>query len=277
MLPNQLPTTSIQRPKWIPDHITENWDTDPYAYQTKEDLMPHGGPHGRTRIEALIQLSGPLRRHGLLVLTDIFLIYEDRDEGPNRCAPDLLVVPCQPGDSFPYAYDIRTDPMPICAIEIVSEFSKEDDKVAPQFYIDQLGIPNCITIDRVDDEGNVADEATVSVWRHSTTIGHATQVKSNCQGQILVPDIFMLACVEGNKVDFFDIFTEELWFDVEIVRTMHHVAERRKCEALQAQITLERYKRETAEERTKAAQAQVEMKQQQIEALQAQLQALLKQ
>ena len=136
------------------------------------------------------------------------------------------LCPCRPDNSIPYAYDLRTDPMPICAIEVVSAFSKEEDKVAPQFYIDQLGIRNCIIIDRVDDEGNVVDEATVSVWRHTPAIGCATQVKSNCQGQFLIPDIFMLACVEGKEVDFFDIFVEELWFDVETVRMMRRETEK---------------------------------------------------
>ncbi len=36
-----------ERPAWIPSHITENWDTDPFVYQTEEELMPAGGLHGQ--------------------------------------------------------------------------------------------------------------------------------------------------------------------------------------------------------------------------------------
>ncbi len=35
--------TVADRPGWIPAHITHDWDPDPYAYQTEEELMP-GGP-----------------------------------------------------------------------------------------------------------------------------------------------------------------------------------------------------------------------------------------
>ncbi len=40
-------TTSIDRPAWIPPEITPDWDTNPYAYQTEEELRPAGGYHGQ--------------------------------------------------------------------------------------------------------------------------------------------------------------------------------------------------------------------------------------
>ncbi len=40
----------VDRPAWIPPQITENWDSNPYAYQTEEELMPAGGLHGELLI-----------------------------------------------------------------------------------------------------------------------------------------------------------------------------------------------------------------------------------
>lgn len=38
---------TLDRPGWIPAEITHDWDTNPYAYQTEEELMAAGGLHGQ--------------------------------------------------------------------------------------------------------------------------------------------------------------------------------------------------------------------------------------
>jgi hypothetical protein len=43
------PSATIDRPGWIPSDLAQEWDPDPYAYQTEEELMPAGGLHGHMR------------------------------------------------------------------------------------------------------------------------------------------------------------------------------------------------------------------------------------
>jgi hypothetical protein len=44
---NTIRAVKVDRPGWIPPHITNNWDTDPFVYQTEEELMPASGLHGQ--------------------------------------------------------------------------------------------------------------------------------------------------------------------------------------------------------------------------------------
>ncbi len=32
------PNLVVDRPAWIPDHIIQDWNPDPYAYQTEEEM-----------------------------------------------------------------------------------------------------------------------------------------------------------------------------------------------------------------------------------------------
>ena len=52
-----------ERPAWIPPEIGSDWDPNPYAYQTEEELMPAGGLHGKILayvLEALRDSQGRL-------------------------------------------------------------------------------------------------------------------------------------------------------------------------------------------------------------------------
>src|SRR5436190_16289332 len=34
-----------RRPAWVPDYVGDDYDRDPYAYQTRRELMPEGADH----------------------------------------------------------------------------------------------------------------------------------------------------------------------------------------------------------------------------------------
>jgi len=65
------------RPGWIPAHIGADWDPDPYAYQTEEELMPAGGLHGQILTQIVELLRPHLKQQGLMCLVDAFMLYRD--------------------------------------------------------------------------------------------------------------------------------------------------------------------------------------------------------
>ncbi len=117
--------TQPERPSWIPVHITENWDTDPFAYQTEKELMPAGGPHGQLLSYITEVLRIPLKKRGLMLLIDTFVLYRDSNNIRKRIGPDLLLMEdCFP---VPSAYDLDIRPSPRCVIEITSPKSHFKD------------------------------------------------------------------------------------------------------------------------------------------------------
>ena len=68
-----------ERPAWIPPEIGSDWDPNPYAYQTEEELMPAGGLHGKILAYVMRDF---LERRELMLLMDTFMFYRD-EEGPS--------------------------------------------------------------------------------------------------------------------------------------------------------------------------------------------------
>ena len=64
------PPAVVDRPGWIPPEIADGWDTNPYAYQTEEELMPGGGLHGHILFSITRLLRGPLKARGLMLVLD---------------------------------------------------------------------------------------------------------------------------------------------------------------------------------------------------------------
>ncbi|MEM7530847.1 MAG: hypothetical protein AAF639_01620 [Chloroflexota bacterium] len=111
------------RPKWIPDHIGDNFDTDPYAYQTEEDLMPGGQPHGETLGDIWELTHKWLRKNGMMLWMDTFLLYLDEEGEQDRVGPDLMIVPGTSKTRKLSSYNVQTNPTPLCCFEIVSPSS----------------------------------------------------------------------------------------------------------------------------------------------------------
>jgi|GEM_PF-1041512 len=248
--------TIIDRPKWIPDHILENWDPDPYAYQTEEDLMPAGGPHGATLGDVWGRTNENLRAKELMLLMDVFMLYRDDDNRRNRAAPDLLIVPSPEGAALPSAYDLETDPTPICAFEVVSPSSKVKDEDSPHFYIEQLGIPSCVIVTQVDKDGKQLERARLAVWQQDFDSGLAVESQPNSEGEYWLPQINMWVGTEEQDIYFVDGETGE------VLRTAQDEREARKAAEVEVEIAQGRAesaeeRAESAEERAASAEAEV--------------------
>src|SRR5438874_719025 len=79
---------TVERPGWIPPEITQGWDSDPYAYQTEEELMPAGGLHGQLLAYIMELLRHLLEERQLMLLLDVFLLYRDESHTKQRIGPD---------------------------------------------------------------------------------------------------------------------------------------------------------------------------------------------
>ena len=253
------------RPKWIPDHILDDWDTDVYAYQTEEDLMPAGGPHGEVLGDIWGIIKERLRKRNLILLMDTFMLFRDEDNIKNRNAPDLIVVPYQEGDETPSSYDLETDPTPLCAFEVVSPSSKKKDEDSPRFYIEQLGIPSCVIIEHVDRNGKLLKEAKLSVWRQDLDTGYAVAVAPNSEGRCWVPEMKMWIGVQGQSTYFVDGETGKLLFDAETERLAREAAEKR-IQIAEKQVQKARTDAVTSQERIQAAEERAKAAQERIEA-----------
>ncbi len=131
--------TLSDRPGWIPAHITHDWDPDPYAYQTEEELMPAGGPHGQLLAYVMEMLRAPLARKGLMLLPDVFMVYLDRKGVQRRVGPDLTLMPSR--SPPPSAYRLPVEPLPLAVMELTSKKSHLrdlNDKMS--LYMGYLGI-----------------------------------------------------------------------------------------------------------------------------------------
>ncbi|MCP4698183.1 MAG: hypothetical protein GY862_15215 [Gammaproteobacteria bacterium] len=109
---------TLDRPGWIPPEITHDWDTCPYAYQTEEELMPGGGPHGGLRVYIMNILRVTLEKRNLMLLMDSFMLYRDESGVKRRVSPDLLLMPWR--SSEPDAYDLEIERPPLCLKDLLA-------------------------------------------------------------------------------------------------------------------------------------------------------------
>ena len=159
-------TSQLDRPGWIPAEITHNWDTDPYAYQTEEELMPGGGLHGQLLAYLMELLRATLKARGLMLLMDTFMLYRDKQGIKQRIAPDLLLMPFR--FPPPSAYDLDVEPPPLCVVEVTSTKSHfRDLQQKVPFYLG-LGIPFYLPSMRLLHALNYASRLNYTVGGWST-------------------------------------------------------------------------------------------------------------
>ncbi len=153
---------ALDRPGWIPDCITENWDTDPYAYQTEEELMPQGGPHDSI-IDKTRRLIRPvLNSIGKMAMHDVFVIFRDKHGvlQRNAKAADLMVVEHE--EPPPTAWYLDQRPAPVVTMEVPSE--PDEDVGATKDIFIQYGVKRHLVIDQLDAKGNVSKWVKVRAW-----------------------------------------------------------------------------------------------------------------
>jgi Uma2 family endonuclease len=198
------------RPAWIPSHVTENWDTDPFAYQTEEELMPTGGVHGQLLTAITMMLHHHLQKQGLMLLVDTFLLYRDSKEVKNRIGPDLLLMEaCFPA---PSSYDLDTRPPPRCLIELTSPKSHfKDLQNNVSLYFD-LGVETYLVIDAITPKKQLRSPIELHLWRKTTGQGYQ-KMTADHRGYFLLPEMNLKMTVENQRFIFVDTVTNEVLRD----------------------------------------------------------------
>ncbi len=157
------------RPGWIPESVGDDWDRNPYAYQTREELMPAGHFH-TLYLQILAEMLRPLlARKGLQLLLDVFIFYRDWEKRKQRIAPDALIArgtELAPSQAY-RCYDLDVEPLPLCVIEITSASSHMHDQHRKRLFYAALGIPEYLLIDILDreDEQRLPEHISLALYR----------------------------------------------------------------------------------------------------------------
>jgi Uma2 family endonuclease len=155
------------RPGWIPEWIGDDWDPNPYAYQTDEELMPAGHYHS-LYLQVLAEMLAPvLERLKLRRFIDVFIFYRDWEGRKQRIAPDMLIAPPREADpdESPHAYDLDIEPVPLCVVEIISPGSRQADSLDKKLFYAALGISEYMLLDVEDQHERLLDQVGLTLWR----------------------------------------------------------------------------------------------------------------
>ncbi len=232
---------SDDRPGWIPPHILYNWDPDPYAYQTEKEMMPGGGPHGQVRHHTLGITRSFLKDRGLMLLTDVFLLYRNGWRVKQRVGVDLLLMPFR--SETPYAYDLDTELLPLLVGEITSPESRaEDMKDKVSLYAD-LGIPAYLVIDLYNSRWGLREQYELHLWRR--TGNGVFDVRTDTDGWLAVPEMRLKIRVDGQKLIFAGIATILRTMEEEVALCRQETA---RAEQAETRAEQEKARAENAEE-----------------------------
>lgn len=248
----QTKTFLVDRPAWIPDHIIEDWDTCPYAYQTEEELMPAGGPHGRV-LESILRLIGHLlEAKDLMLLMDVFMLYRNEEGVKKRIAPDLLLMPHR--DIAPSAYDLDVESPPSLVVEVTSPDSHLSDLSRKNSFYLGLGISTYLVIDAVKPNSQVREQINLHVWRRIG--GRNQKMKANQDGYLLLPEMGLGIMAKKRELFFKDLESGEIARDA---GRLMDALEHQQQEIERQRQEIERQQRALEEEREARLRAEAEL------------------
>jgi len=238
----------IDRPGWIPPEITENWDTSPYAYQTEEEMMPQGGPHGQLSGYLYGLLSSRLEQKNLMLLQDSFMLYRDQSGIKQRIGPDLLLMPLQ--KPAPASYDLDVKPPPRCLVEITSPKSHDKDLDSNLLLYASLGIKTYLAIDlMVPHQDEVREQIELHLFR--LVSGRLVEKTPDKPGYLTLPEMGLKIKAAGQQLILVDKLTGEVLLDVtKLEEALESEVEKAK-EARQQAL----YEKQRAEAEAKRANA----------------------
>jgi Uma2 family endonuclease len=201
----QHPTYDLfrpDRPGWIPDSVGDDWDPSPFAYQTREELMPAGRFHN-LYLQTLVEMLKPLLvRLKLIIAIDTFLIYRDWEGRKQRVAPDALIAAAIESDDRPRsgAYHLDEEPLPSCVIEITSPKSVLADLNNKRLFYAWLGIHEYLALDVVQSEDPelLRDQIDVYLWR--LVDGVPVAVPPDAEGFVLLESIGVRLRIDGQQL-----------------------------------------------------------------------------
>jgi len=232
----------VDRPGWIPCEVTENWDTDPYAYQTEEELMPAGGIHGILLAYMVEVLRLHLQARKLALLIDIFLLYRDESGIKQRVGPDLCLIPDE--NPVPVSYDLDERAAPAFIMEVASPSSRETDvREKVDFYAD-LGVQRYVVLDVLDAEGYQREDHAIRVWERGV------EQSPDRHGFFLLPEIFVKVKAHDTKLAFYDLDTGEMLADMKaksrMIEARDRIIEEKNAALSERDRTIESEKKKNA-------------------------------
>jgi Uma2 family endonuclease len=192
------------RPGWIPADIMYNWDSNPYAYQTEEELMPAGGLHGQLLAYIMEVLRFTLKEKSLMLLLDTFLLYRDKRGIKQRIAPDLLLMPFR--FPPPTAYDLDVEPPPLSVVEVTSPKSHLHDMQHKVPFYFNLGISTYLVIDAVTPLSQLREQIELHLWQ--LIDGQPSKIKT--EGGCLVPKMGLTISAQGQQLYFTETATGKI-------------------------------------------------------------------
>lgn len=152
------------RPAWIPLNIVADWDPDPYAYQTEEELMSQGALHDLLMTYISQVMPNHLAQYGLVLWKDIFMLYRNSRGIKKRVGPDLLLA--EDGTELEMeSWDMDRMPVPECLGEITSRRSRKQDLDSKCKLYHKLGVCRYLVIDGHDDKGTITGNISIRVWK----------------------------------------------------------------------------------------------------------------
>lgn len=224
------------RPGWIPEHIQQGWDPSPYAYQTEEELMPAGGPHGQLLAYILELVRHILEARGLMFLLDTFLLYRDDRGIKRRIAPDLLLMPFRA--PAPSAYDMDVEPPPQMVVEVTSPDSHLKDLEANVDFYQDLGISTYLVIDAIRPDSRLRTPIALYLWRMDA--GRLRPVSPDEDRGFPLPEIGLRVWADREGLHFSDLATGQELLDTGEAYRVRREAEMRAAEAEARAAALEK-------------------------------------
>jgi len=222
------PRPNMDRPGWIPAHITKDWDPDPYAYQTEEELMAAGGLHGRILTYIVELVRHFIEGRGTMFLVDTFMLYRDGNQIKQRVAPDLLLMPFR--FPPPSAYDFDEEPLPNLVIEVTSPESHIQDKETKVNFYLGLGIDTYLVVDAIRPSGRLREQIDLYLWRRVN--GQPRSVHPTVDGTFALPELGLYIWAEQHRIHFADLRTGEVLRDMDELRAEIGAVERERNTAL---------------------------------------------
>lgn len=206
----------MDRPGWIPSEIIKNWNTDPYAYQTEEELMPQGGPHGQLLSYLSELLRSYLASKNLMLLIDSFMLYRDQKGIKQRIGPDLLFMPYQ--KPTPSSYDLDIQPPPECIIEITSPDSHDKDLHQNLLLYADLGIKTYLVIDlMIPNRKQVREQIKLHLFRLAK--GQFIEQNTDPEGYLTLPEIGLKMKAFGQEIQLVEQQTGQQLLDNSNLKT----------------------------------------------------------
>jgi len=260
MLKAEVSVIPGDRPGWIPPDILYDWDICPYAYQTEEELMPAGGPHGRLLAYIMEILRDFIESKKLMLLIDTFMLYRDYQGVKQRVAPDLLLMPFRSDE--PSAYDLDTEPPPLLVAELTSPKSHVKDMEENVSFYNALGISAYLAIDAITPDAEPRKQIGLYLWR---SVGNQVRrVRPDMEGYLPLPEMGLRVKVLRRRFIFSDIATGEILKDSGELRQWAE-EQQQQAEELQERLETEQQRAEAERQQAEELQERLETEQQRAE------------